>query len=71
MKMDNPAYGTAFGGRARTFLVPSPNEPRISCSRAQISVLKWSLEFALPSSFSGYHYKQERGGEMFSRVHFL
>jgi hypothetical protein len=39
-------------GRARTFLIPSPSEPRVSCSRPQISVWEWSLKLAFLSSLT-------------------
>jgi hypothetical protein len=60
-----------IAGQVRTLLVPSPSEPRVSCSRAQISVWKWSLKLAFPSSLSGYQYKQQREEEMFRGLYFL
>jgi hypothetical protein len=42
-----------FSGKARTFLVPTLSEQRVSCSRAQISVCEYSLKLEFPSSLSG------------------
>jgi hypothetical protein len=56
-------------GRTRIFLDPRLSEPRVSHSKAQISVWEWSLNLVFLFSLNGYHYKQERERDMFRKLH--
>jgi hypothetical protein len=58
-------------GKNQDFLCPRLSEPRVSHSRAQMPVWEWSLNLAFLFSLNGYHYKQERGGDMFRRLYIL
>jgi hypothetical protein len=58
-------------GRTRIFLVPIPSGYMLKLTDLCLGLEFWSLKLALLHSLSGYHYKQERKGEMFKRLHFL
>jgi hypothetical protein len=70
MKMEDPAYGSAFVKKPGHSWSQAHMNREFHVEELTPLFGKWSLTSVFPSSLSGYHYKQERGGEMSRKLHF-